>query len=217
MARWPRGTKQAAGKPRETRCASSGSEIVRTSDATRDFAARRVSRSRRVLCPRTAMSSGSRFAFRPFRQSERDSGAQAAPNALSAAARQPPKLSFFRQSGAPRPKTSAEHVVEVKEEPMSVEDDGDVLQYSSTSSQEMMPPPPPSTTQRSRFHVSNAHAAYSPASAASTESMRSAFVSQNHGTHRKRLNQTFDAHILIDSSRFRSCSCTGYVLPAWRT
>ena len=186
MARWPRWTKQAAGEPRGTRCASSGAESVRTSDATRDFAARRVSRSQRVLCPRTAMSSGSRFAFRPFRQSERDSGAQSASHASSTTARPPPKLSFFRQSGAPRPKTSAEHVVEVKEEPMSVEDDGDVFQYSSTSSQEMMPPPP-STMQRSRFHVSNAHAAYSPAPAASTENMRAAFISQNHGTHRKAL------------------------------
>ncbi|KZV76072.1 hypothetical protein PENSPDRAFT_748006 [Peniophora sp. CONT] len=129
------------------------------------------------------MSSGSRFAFRPFRQSAQEGGAPQATYAQPAASRPPPKLSFFRQPGQSRPKTSAERVVEVKEEPASVEDDSDVFQWSSSGDQSMMPPPPASG-QRSRFHIPAAHTAYSPAPSASTDNRRSSFGHQTHSAPR---------------------------------
>ncbi|VDC07320.1 unnamed protein product [Peniophora sp. CBMAI 1063] len=160
------------------------------------------------------MSSGSRFAFRPFRQPEREGGAQPASHAQPSAPRQAPKLSFFRQSGAPRPKTSAEHVVEVKEEPMSNEEDGDVIHWTSSSDQTMMPPPPVTGGQRSRFNVLGSHTTFSPAPSANTNSMRTAFG--QHSNREPRIALERETHTLAteDIERNRSGSIHSFGTPA---
>lgn len=158
--------------------------------------------TRRAPCLRTAMSSGSRFAFRPFRQSAQEGGAPSAPHPQPSASRPAPKLSFFRQPGPPRPKTSAEHV-EVKEEPLSIEDDGDVFQWSSSGGQSMMPPPS-TVGQRSRFHVPGGRASYSPAPPTTTDNVHASFGHQRSAAPRMHLMLCFYAHILMSESRHRS-------------